>query len=71
MSYSELESKLKTLPQTALEKTIGNQRLSVMGVDEDEEASALVQFEHSYTLNSKMINTLTQVYDRLIRETGV
>ncbi|WP_051656764.1 flagellar hook-associated protein FlgK [Butyrivibrio sp. AE3004] len=56
---------------TALEKTIGNQRLSVMGVDEDEEASALVQFEHSYTLNSKMINTLTKVYDRLILETGV
>ncbi|WP_026657103.1 flagellar hook-associated protein FlgK [Butyrivibrio sp. AC2005] len=56
---------------TALEKTIGNQRLSVMGVDEDEEASALVQFEHSYTLNSKMINTLTQVYDRLITQTGV
>ncbi|WP_026527169.1 flagellar hook-associated protein FlgK [Butyrivibrio sp. VCD2006] len=56
---------------TALEKTIGNQRLSVMGVDEDEEASALVQFEHSYTLNSKMINTLSKVYDRLILETGV
>ncbi|MCR5344086.1 MAG: flagellar hook-associated protein FlgK [Butyrivibrio sp.] len=56
---------------TALEKTIGNQRLSVMGVDEDEEASALVQYEHSYTLNSKMINTLTQVYDRLITQTGV
>ena len=56
---------------TALEKTIGNQRLSVMGVDEDEEASALVQFEHTYTLNSKMINTLTQIYDRLITQTGV
>ena len=56
---------------TALENTIQNQRLSVMGVDSDEEASALVQFEHSYTLNSKMINTLTKVYDRLILETGV
>ncbi len=56
---------------TALENTIGNQRLSVMGVDQDEEASALVQFEHSYTLNSKMINTLTEIYDRLITQTGV
>ena len=66
-------SNSQTLEQTytALEKTIGNQRLSVMGVDQDEEASALVQFEHTYTLNSKMINTLTEVYDRLIRETGV
>ncbi len=62
-----------TLEQTytALENTIGNQRLSVMGVDQDEEASALVQYEHSYTLNSKMINTLTEIYDRLILETGV
>ena len=66
-------SNAKTLETTytALEKTIGNQRLSVMGVDQDEEASALVQYEHSYTLNSKMINTLTKVYDRLILETGV
>ena len=56
---------------TALEKTIKNQRLSVMGVDQDEEASALVQYEHTYTLNSKMINTLTKIYDRLILETGV
>ncbi len=56
---------------TALEKTIGNQRLSVMGVDQDEEASALVQFEHTYTLNSKMINTLSEIYDRLITQTGV
>ncbi|MCR5655963.1 MAG: flagellar hook-associated protein FlgK [Butyrivibrio sp.] len=56
---------------TALEKTIKNQRLSVMGVDQDEEASALVQYEHTYTLNSKMVNTLTKIYDRLILETGV
>ena len=66
-------SNSKTLEETytALEKTIGNQRLSVMGVDSDEEASALVQYEHTYTLNSKMINTLTKIYDRLILETGV
>ncbi|MBQ7678887.1 MAG: flagellar hook-associated protein FlgK [Butyrivibrio sp.] len=56
---------------TALEKTIGNQRLSVSGVDSDEEAAALVQYEQSYTLNSKMIQTLTEIYDRLILETGV
>ena len=66
-------SNSNTLEQTytALEKTIGNQRLSVSGVDQDEEAAALVQFEHSYTLNSKMINTLTEIYDRLITQTGV
>ena len=56
---------------TALEKTIGNQRLSVSGVDSDEEAAALVQYQQSYTLSSKMIQTLTEVYDRLITQTGV
>ncbi|SFB95616.1 flagellar hook-associated protein FlgK [Butyrivibrio sp. YAB3001] len=56
---------------TALEKTIGNQRLSDSGVDEDEEASNLVKFQNAYTLSSKMIQTLTEIYDRLILETGV
>lgn len=51
--------------------TIENQRTSVSGVDEDEEATSMVKFQHSYTLASKMIQTLTEVYDRLILETGV
>ena len=56
---------------TALENTIGNQRLSDSGVDEDEEASNLVKFQNAYTLSSKMIQTLTEIYDRLILQTGV
>lgn len=50
---------------------IQNQRLSVSGVDEDEEALNLVKFQNSYTLASKMIQTLTEIYDRLILQTGV
>ncbi|MBP3196600.1 MAG: hypothetical protein J6N21_06295 [Butyrivibrio sp.] len=56
---------------TALENTISNQRLSDSGVDEDEEASNLVKFQNAYTLSSKMIQTLTEIYDRLILQTGV
>ena len=56
---------------TALEKTIGNQRLSDSGVDEDEEASNLVKYQSAYNLSSKMIQTLTEIYDRLILQTGV
>ena len=56
---------------TALEKTIDNQRLTESGVDEDEEASNLVKYQNAYTLSSKMIQTLTEIYDRLILETGV
>lgn len=55
----------------ALETTIGNQRLSDSGVDEDEEASNLVKYQNAYTLSSKMIQTLTEIYDRLILQTGV
>lgn len=54
-----------------LQSTIQNQRLTVFGVDEDEEASNLVQFQNAYTLSSKMIQTLTEIYNRLILETGV
>ncbi|MCR5178335.1 MAG: flagellar hook-associated protein FlgK [Lachnospiraceae bacterium] len=55
----------------SLRTTIENQRQSVMGVDEDEEAANLVKYQNSYTLASKMIQTLTEIYDRLINQTGV
>ena len=55
----------------SLETNIDNQRTSISGVDEDEEAMNLVKYENSYTLASKMIQVLTEVYDRLILQTGV
>ena len=51
--------------------SIDNQRISISGVDEDEEAVSLVKFQNAYTLASKMIQTLTEVYDQLILRTGV
>lgn len=51
--------------------SIDNQRLSISGVDSDEEALNLVQFQHAYNLASQMISVLTEVYDRLILETGI
>lgn len=56
---------------TGLRTSIDNQRTSISGVDEDEEAVSLVKFQNSYTLASKMIQTLTEVYDQLILRTGV
>ncbi len=52
-------------------KSIQTQRLSVHGVDEDEEAMNLVKYRHAYNLACKMVQTLTEVYDRLILQTGV
>ena len=51
--------------------TIDTQRASISGVDEDEEAVNLVKYQNGYNLASKMIQTLTEIYDRLILQTGV
>ncbi len=56
---------------TSLANTISNQRLSVSGVDTDEEAEAMVRYSNAYTLSAKMISTLQEIYNRLILETGV
>lgn len=54
-----------------LQNIIKNQKTSISGVDQDEEAVNLVKYQNAYTLASKMISTLTEIYDRLILETGV
>lgn len=56
---------------TTMGKTINNQRLSISGVDSDEEAINLVKYQNAYDLASKMIQVFTEIYDRLILETGV
>ena len=50
---------------------INNQRISISGVDTDDEAVNLLKYQNAYTMASKMIQTLTEVYDRLILQTGV
>jgi len=56
---------------SGLRTSIDNQRCAISGVDEDEEAVSLVKFQNAYTLSSKMIQTLTEIYDQLILNTGV
>lgn len=55
----------------SLKLTINNQRTSVSGVDTDEEAVNLVKFQNGYNLSSKVIQTMTEMLDRLITQTGV
>ena len=50
---------------------IENQRMSVFGVDEDEEALNLVKFQNAYNLSSKVISVMSEIYNKLINETGV
>ena len=56
---------------TNIQNAIEQQRLSVSGVDEDEEALDLIRYQKSYSLNSKVISVMAEIYDRLILETGV
>lgn len=54
-----------------IRNSIQNQRLSVMGVDGDEEGMDLMQYQQAYNLCSKILSVMTEVYDKLINQTGV
>lgn len=56
--------------QGNIQASIQNQRLSVMSVDEDEEALNLVKFQNSYNLNCHVVTTMNEIYDKLINGTG-
>lgn len=49
--------------------TIVQKRMSISAVDEDEEGLDMIKFQNAYNLASKMVQTLTEMYDRLILET--
>ena len=55
----------------SIQKTIQQQRQSISGVDEDEEALDLVKYQNAYNLASKVISTMAEMYDQLILSTGV
>lgn len=71
ISISAQESEVFEKNYASIMDIITNQRMSISGVDEDEEAMNLVKFQNAYNLSSKMVQTLTEIYDRLILETGV
>lgn len=52
-------------------QSISNQRLSISGVDMDEEAMNLVRFQNAYNLSAKVISVMDEIYDRLINYMGV
>ncbi len=57
--------------QSNLLRAVDNQRLSISGVDVDEEAMNLVRFQNAYNLSAKVISIMDEVYDRLINYMGV
>lgn len=71
ISVDTQRSQIFSKNYTNISKTIQNQRMSVSGVDEDEEAMDLIKFQNAYNLSSKMISVMAEIYDRLILQTGV
>ena len=57
--------------QNNLVQSVGNQRLSVAGVDTEEEGMNLIYYQQAYKLSSKVISVMNEVYDRLINYMGV
>jgi flagellar hook-associated protein 1 FlgK len=57
--------------QNNLVNAINNQRLSVAGVDTEEEAMNLMRFQQAYNLSAQVISIMNQIYDKLINYMGV
>jgi flagellar hook-associated protein 1 FlgK len=57
--------------QSNILKTIKNQRLSISGVDSDEEAMNLIRYQNAYNLSAKVISVMNEVYDKMINYMGV
>lgn len=49
---------------------VQNQRLSISGVDQEEEAMSLVRYQNAYNLSAKVISVMDQLYDKLINYMG-
>ncbi|MBO5228130.1 MAG: flagellar hook-associated protein FlgK, partial [Lachnospiraceae bacterium] len=52
-------------------QAISNQRLSVSGVDEDEEAMNLVKYQAAYELAAKAMSVMAEILDKLINGTAL
>ena len=65
------ESTLLSENYTTIVNIVEKQRTSISGVDEDEEALDLVKFQNAYNLCSKVVQIMSEMYDRLITSTGV
>ena len=71
ISIDTQESQIFQENFTDIASAITTQRLSISGVDEDEEALDIVKFQNAYNLASRMIQCMSELYDKLINETGV
>ena len=71
IALSANNAKTFTENYTNINKSVSQTRLSISDVDNDEEALHLVKFQEAYNLSAKVMQIMTEIYDRLILQTGV
>lgn len=57
--------------QDTVVRQIDNRRMSVSGVELNEELTNMVRYQQAYKSAAKMLNTMSEVYDTLINRLGV
>lgn len=68
---STQKSKLFEENYTTIVNTSDKQRMSISGVDGDEEAMNLQKYQEAYDICANVITVMTECYDKLINEMGV
>ena len=66
LAVATSSTKSELVTQNTLLINLDNQRLSESGVSLDEEMADLIQFQHSYQANAKMINTIDELLEVVI-----
>lgn len=67
---NQQSKRMKTIEGNIV-KNVTNQRLSVSGVNLDEEMANMVKFQKVFTASAKMITTFDQIYDIMINRLGM
>lgn len=66
MGIDSQQAVLRSENQESIIKQLDNRRLSESGVSIDEEMANLVKFQHSYNASAKMMQTMQEIYERLV-----
>lgn len=56
--------------QTNITKSIDNQRMSLSGVDLDEETQNLIKYQQAYNVAAKILTVIDEIYDVTINQMG-
>ena len=71
LAVDTYQSKTFTKHHDDVVAIVDNQRISVAGVDTNEEAANLVVLQNGYNLACKVITVMNEIYDKLINQMGV